>query len=77
MIRTNTIGWVSLALVILGALNWGFVGLFGFDLVAALFGEMSILSRLIYILIGLSALTLTIETVATFQDHHHHHAHTT
>ena len=72
MIRTNTIGWIALALVIIGALNWGLVGLFGFDLVATLFGEMSILSRILYILIGISAFTLLIEVAATFQGHHHH-----
>ena len=43
-------------LLVVGGLNWGLVGLFGFDLVAALFGEMSLLSRIVYILVGASAL---------------------
>ena len=43
-------------LVIVGALNWGLVGAFNFDLVAFLFGDMSKLSRIVYILVGLSAL---------------------
>jgi uncharacterized membrane protein YuzA (DUF378 family) len=43
-------------LLIVGGLNWGLVGLFGFDLVAALFGQMSALSRIVYVLVGLSAL---------------------
>lgn len=47
---------VTLFLLIVGGLNWGLVGLFGFDLVAALFGEMSTLSRIVYSLVGLSAL---------------------
>jgi uncharacterized protein len=47
---------ITLLLLIVGGLNWGLVGLFGFDLVAALFGEMSMLSRLVYSLVGLSAL---------------------
>ena len=47
---------VTLALVIVGGLNWGLVGLFDFDLVATLFGEMSSLSRIVYILVGASAL---------------------
>ena len=47
---------VTLVLLIVGGLNWGLVGLFGFDLVAALFGEMSTLSRIVYTLVGLSAL---------------------
>jgi hypothetical protein len=52
----STIGWIAFALLVIGGLNRGLVGLFSFDLVAALFGEMSALSRLIYILVGLSAL---------------------
>lgn len=49
------INTVTLILLIVGGLNWGLVGLFGFDLVAALFGEMSLLSRIVYILVGISA----------------------
>ena len=51
----NTIRITSYALVIIGALNWGLIGLFGFDLVAAIFGEMSLLSRVVYTLVGLSS----------------------
>jgi uncharacterized protein len=47
---------VTLVLLIVGGLNWGLVGLFGFDLVAAIFGQMSPLSRLVYTLVGASAL---------------------
>ena len=47
---------LTLILVIVGGLNWGLVGAFDFDLVAALFGEMSALSRIVYVLVGLSAL---------------------
>jgi uncharacterized protein len=47
---------VTLVLLIVGGLNWGLVGLFGFDLVAALFGEMSALSRIVYTVVGASAL---------------------
>jgi len=47
---------VTLLLLIVGGVNWGLVGLLGFDLVAAIFGEMSLLSRVIYSLVGLSAL---------------------
>jgi uncharacterized protein len=47
---------VTLVLLIVGGLNWGLVGLFGFDLVAAIFGEMSALSRLVYTLVGAAAL---------------------
>ena len=47
---------IALVLIIIGALNWGLIGLFGFDLVATLFGEMSIISRIVYGLVGLSGL---------------------
>ena len=43
-------------LVVVGALNWGLVGLFQFDLVATLFGEATILSRLVYSLVGFAGL---------------------
>jgi len=47
---------LTLVLLIVGGLNWGLIGLFGFDLVAALFGAMSPLSRIVYTLVGASAL---------------------
>jgi uncharacterized protein len=47
---------VTLILLIVGGLNWGLAGLFSFDLVAAIFGSGSALARLVYILVGLSAL---------------------
>jgi uncharacterized membrane protein YuzA (DUF378 family) len=52
----NAINKITLLLLIVGGLNWGLVGLFSFDLVAALFGDMSLLSRIVYALVGASAL---------------------
>lgn len=46
------------AVAIIGALNWGLVGLANFNLVDAIFGAGSVLSRLIYIVVGLSGLAL-------------------
>lgn len=46
---------ITLVLLIVGGLNWLLVGLFGFDLVAAIFGPMSVLSRIVYVLVGISA----------------------
>jgi uncharacterized protein len=43
-------------LVVVGGLNWGLVGAFEFDLVAAIFGSMSAISRVVYVLVGISAL---------------------
>lgn len=48
---------IALSLAIIGGLNWGSIGLFGFDLVAALFGGSgSLISRIVYTLVGLAAL---------------------
>ena len=47
---------IALVLIIIGAINWGLIGLFKFDLVATLFGEMSVLSRIVYALVGISGL---------------------
>lgn len=53
----KTINLITLALVIIGGINWGLIGLFQFDLVASLFGgQDAALSRVIYTLVGLSAL---------------------
>ena len=52
----NFIKNTAFTLVLIGALNWGLVGLFQFDLVAFLLGKMSILSRIVYSLVGLSAI---------------------
>lgn len=51
----NVINISTLILLIVGGLNWGLVGLFGLDLVAAIFGAGSALARIVYILVGLSA----------------------
>ncbi len=50
--------YVLLTLVIVGAVNWGLIGFFQFDLVAFLFGSMSWLSRIIYALVGIAGLYL-------------------
>ena len=47
---------IVLTLVIIGALNWLLIGIFNFDLVAMIFGLMSVLSRIIYTLVGLSGI---------------------
>lgn len=47
---------IALILIIIGAINWGLVGLFNFNLVDTIFGTMSIISRIIYILVGIFGL---------------------
>lgn len=51
---------IALALVVIGGLNWGSVGLIDLDLVAAICGKKSMLSRTVYVLVGLSALYLAV-----------------
>lgn len=52
----NFLRYMAYALVLVGAINWGLIGLFDFNLVSTIFGEMTIISRIIYILVGLSAI---------------------
>lgn len=52
----KAIDYIVLVLVIIGAINWGLVGFFGLDLVAFLFGSRSVLSRIIYAVIGICGL---------------------
>ncbi len=47
---------IVLTLVIIGALNWLLIGIFKFDLVATIFGNMSVISRIIYALVGISGI---------------------
>jgi uncharacterized protein len=53
---------------IIGALNWGFVGLFNFNLVRTLFGPMSFLSRSVYTLVGFSGLYMLFSYLSTRDD---------
>jgi uncharacterized membrane protein YuzA (DUF378 family) len=48
--------WIALILVVIGGLNWGLVGLFDLDLVATIFGDMSVVSRVVYVLVALAAI---------------------
>lgn len=56
MNKLNALDWLALVLVIVGGVNWGLVGIMDFDLVATIFGDMSIFSRIVYGLVGISAL---------------------
>jgi len=48
----------ALTIAIIGAINWGLIGFFGFDLVAFIFGDMSLLSRIVYAIVGICGLYL-------------------
>lgn len=65
MKKLSALDWTALVLTIIGALNWGLVGLFKFDLVALIcggmgFGETNGLSRVIYILVGIAGIYIAI-----------------
>ncbi len=47
---------IALILIIIGAINWGLIGLFRFNLVELIFGDMTVLARIVYSLVGLSGL---------------------
>jgi uncharacterized protein len=66
MKQLTVFDWIALVLVIIGAVNWGLVGLFNFDLVASIFGSMAIVSRIVYDLVGLSGIYL-IFVIGMFQ----------
>ena len=60
MKKMGTLGWIAFVLVIIGALNWGLVGFFQYDLVKAIFGDMTTITRIIYDLVGISGLGMII-----------------
>ncbi|MDO9231152.1 MAG: DUF378 domain-containing protein [bacterium] len=55
MNKLNAIDWVAIILLAVGGLNWGLVGILNFDLVATIFGDMSVLSRIVYAVVGVCA----------------------
>ena len=60
----KTLDTLATALVIVGGINWGLVGLAQFDLVATLLGEMSVATRAVYTLVGLSAAYLAVRRLS-------------
>ncbi len=52
--------WIAWVLVVIGGLNWGLIGFFNYDLVAALFGAGSVAAMIVYDVVGLSAVVLIV-----------------
>ena len=52
----KTLDYIALILVAIGAINWGLIGFFSIDLVKAIFGNMTLISRIVYSLVGVSGL---------------------
>lgn len=57
---------ISLWLIVIGAINWGLVGFFDYNLVSSLFGEATSISRLVYCLVGLAGLWVAISTIMSY-----------
>ena len=68
----NTVYKISLTLIIIGALNWGMVGLFDINLVTLLFGKESVLSNIVYAIIGICGLICTALLLKPLDDDVHH-----
>lgn len=68
MQRYTTIDWIFITLLIIGGLNWGLVGLFNFNLVTAIFGVDTLLTNLIYILVGISAIYFLLVALSRRQE---------
>lgn len=60
MQKLNVVDIVAVVLVVIGGLNWGLVGLVNIDVVAAIFGAMSVITRIVYVLVGLAAIYLAV-----------------
>lgn len=63
MNKLNVLDWLAVVLVVVGGLNWGLVGLFGFDLVGTLLGDMSLFSKIVYVLVGAGAIYFAVISV--------------
>lgn len=63
--KLNGLTWVAMILTVVGGINWGLVGLFGFDLVKWLFIDtlnIAVLARVVYVVVGLAAVYLLATT---------------
>jgi uncharacterized membrane protein YuzA (DUF378 family) len=61
--KLSGLTWLAIALVVIGAINWGLVGLFNFDLVAAIFGHLTAISRVIYVAVALAGIYLIVDAM--------------
>ncbi|BAO92652.1 DUF378 domain-containing protein [Caballeronia cordobensis] len=69
VVHRSPIDWISGALVIIGALNWGLVGLANVDLVVALFGAGTAGARIVYVLVGLAGIVMLIRAFVSICPH--------
>ncbi len=58
----NILRTIAYILVLIGAINWGLIGFMNLDLVALIFGEMTLMSRIVYSIVGISGIILLLTT---------------
>lgn len=63
MRKMNALDWIAWILVLIGAINWGLIGFFKYNFIASIFGDMTLISRLIYALVGIAAVYLIVVRV--------------
>lgn len=71
----NILQKVCLVFTLIGALNWGLVGIFDFNLVSAIFGDASVASRIVYSVVGICAVINIMLLFMDLEDHYEHHEH--
>lgn len=64
----NVLKWTTFTIVLIGALNWGLIGAFNFNLVSYLFGDMTYTTRIVYLLVALCALTFLVFAIKDNMD---------
>lgn len=69
--KLSGITWLAIVLSVIGAINWGLVGLFNFDLVATIFGHLTAISRVVYVVIALAGLYLIVDATRLRETHRH------
>jgi uncharacterized membrane protein YuzA (DUF378 family) len=63
MKKPSALDWIALILLVVGGLNWGLVGLLHLDLVATIFGVSTTIARIVYVLVGLSAIYVLVRSL--------------
>ncbi|OGH69106.1 MAG: hypothetical protein A3I29_04585 [Candidatus Magasanikbacteria bacterium RIFCSPLOWO2_02_FULL_44_11] len=54
--KLTTLDWIALVFLIIGGVNWGLIGFFSYDIISAIFGVASVVTRIVFALVGISAL---------------------
>ncbi len=62
--KMTPICWIAMVLLVIGGINWGLVGLFELDLVAAIFGEMTVITKVIYVIVAIAAIYTLVGAIA-------------